>query len=319
MKKTAFFLSIVTLLMGFSIKSSAQGYYFYDDDYYDTDWMYELGGSVGIINCLTDLGGKKGNGKPFLKDYNFGNNQLGGGVFLSALYKNQVAIRLEGTFGQVKAYDSILSPIRDNSGARYYRGLHFRSKISEVSLMVELHPRYLFVDWASKDREPPRLSPYILAGIGYFHFNPQARSAKTGKWVDLQPLRTEGQGFDEYPGRKVYKLSQINFPIGLGVKYELSRTFNLRAEVVPRILRTDYLDDVSTRYANPNLADEHPEYYTGEKAMYFKELNDRRLEVPGFPFTINPKGGQLRGDAKDKDAFFTVNIKLGITFGREKE
>ena len=312
MKKTLLWFGISVLLLGISIKSNAQ-YYFYDNDYYDTEWIYEIGGGVGIMNCLTDLGGKKGIGKPFIKDYNIGNNQLGGSAYLSGLYKNKIGVRLEGTFGQVKAYDSILSPIRDNSGARYWRGLHFRSKISEISLIAEIHPLYIFIDWESREGEPPRFSPYLLAGIGYFHFNPQAKNA-AGKWIDLQPLHTEGQGFAEYPSRKNYKLSQINFPIGIGVKYELSRTFNIRAELTPRILRTDYLDDVSSRYIDPSL---FANYLSGERLANALELNDRRLENPLFPYTINPKGGQLRGDVKDKDAFFTFSIKLGLTFGRE--
>ena len=63
---------------------------------------------------------------------------------------------------------------------------------------------------------PPAVSPYILAGIGYFHFNPQANL--NDNYVDLQPLHTEGQGFAEYPNVKEYKLSQINFPVGIGSK-----------------------------------------------------------------------------------------------------
>ncbi|MGG9971139.1 hypothetical protein ACQ33O_05020 [Ferruginibacter sp. SUN002] len=315
MKKTAIFLSLLALLMSASVSSKAQGgYYFFDNDYYDTDWIYELGGSLGGMNCLTDLGGHKGIGKPFLKDLNFGNNRFAMSGYLSALYKNKIAIRLEGTFGTVKAYDSVLYPIRDNSGMRYWRGLHFRSKISEISLIAEIHPTYIFIDWASRDREPPRISPYILAGVGYYHFNPQAQNS-AGQWVDLQPLSTEGQGFAEYPQRKKYKLNQISFPVGIGVKYELSSVFNLRAEIAPRILRTDYLDDVSTRYIDPAL---YANYFAGNRLDNAKELNDRRAEVLNNPVYINPKGGQIRGDPRDKDAFFTFMLKLGITFGRER-
>jgi hypothetical protein len=313
MKKLATIVCLWALLTGVTIKSQAQ-YYFFDDDYYDTEWIYELGGSFGGMNCLTDLGGHKGIGKPFVKDLNIGNNQFAASAYLSALYKNKFALRLEGTFGKVKAYDSILKPIANNSGNRYWRGLQFRSKISEISLIAEFHPRYIFVDWASRDREPPRFSPYLLAGIGYYHFNPQAKNA-AGNWIDLQPLHTEGQGFAEYPQRKNYKLSQISFPFGVGVKYELSSTFNLRAEIEPRHLRTDYLDDVSTRYINQGL---FQNYLSGDRLDNALELNDRRAEVAGNPVPINTKGGQIRGDPRDRDSYFTFMLKLGITFGRER-
>ena len=39
-----------------------------------------------------------------------------------------------------------------------------------------------------------------LIGVGYFSFNPQAKLGN--RWIDLQPLSTEGQGFPEYPDRK---------------------------------------------------------------------------------------------------------------------
>ncbi|MES2430576.1 MAG: hypothetical protein V4556_06530 [Bacteroidota bacterium] len=313
MKRTALTFLLSVFLMVLSISSRAQ-YYFFSDDYYDTEWIYELGGSIGGMNCLTDLGGKKGIGKPFVKDLNIGNNQWGGSIFLSALYKNKVALRLEGTFGRVKAHDSILRPIADNSGGRYWRNLHFRSKISEISLVAEFHPLYIFIDWPSKDAEPPRISPYLLAGIGYFHFNPQSQNS-AGQWVDLQPLHTEGQGFAEYPARKNYKLSQVSFPVGLGIKYELTSTVNVRAEIAPRILRTDYLDDVSARYIDPAL---FPNYLSGQRLDNALELNDRRNELANSPVYINPKGGQIRGDPRDRDAFFTFSLKLGITFGRER-
>jgi opacity protein-like surface antigen len=311
MKKLAIGLSVFLVLFGSAMKTDAQ-YYYFNKDYYDTDWIYEIGGGTGIINCLTDLGGKKGKGKPFIKDLNPGLTHLNYSIFGEALYKNKVGIRLEYTMGKISAYDSILKPVADNSSGRYQRNLSFRSNISEFSLMVELHPRFIFIDWPGRDQDPPRLSPYILAGVGYFHFNPQARIG--ARWVDLQPLHTEGEGFAEYPGRKEYKLNQFNIPFGLGVKYELTGTLNVRLEFVPRILFTDYLDDVSTRYINPNVFQDH---LSGQRLADALVLNDRRAELKPLTVNINPKGGQKRGQG-NHDAYFTAQFKLSYTFGREK-
>ena len=127
-------------------------------------------------------------------------------------------------------------------------------------------------------------------------------------------MHTEGQGFAEYADRKTYRLSQINFPLGAGFKYEISSTVNLRAELVGRILQTDYLDDISTRYINPQL---FSKYLTGDQLNNALVLNDRRNRFnPAFP--VNPKGGQRRGNPKNNDAYFTINLKLGIALGREK-
>ncbi len=298
----------VTLLCCAAQKVSAQ-YYFYDNNYYDNPVIFELGGSVGVMNALTDLGGNKGIGKKFIKDLNLGNTQFAGGVHFSATYKNAIALRLEGTFGQVKAYDSILKKNSASTFGRYERNLSFRSTISDFMAVAEIHPLFIFRQY-DENTEPPRYSPYVVAGIGYFSFNPQAK--RQNNWVNLQPLRTEGQGFAEYPDRKPYSLKQINIPLGLGVKYELSPMFNLRAEFVYRKLQTDYLDDVSTTYVDPNL---FSNYFTGSKLTNALLLNDRKYELE--PSSTNSAGNE-RGNSKNNDAYFTFNLKVGLIFGRER-
>ena len=299
------FLFII-FLISTNLTLKAQ-YYFYDDGYYDNPVVYEFGASIGGMNCFTDLGGRKGIGKKFVKDLNLKNTQLCGSIYFNAMYNNAVGLRLEGTFGQIVAYDSILKKDAASTFGRYERNLSFRSIISEIMLVTELHPLYIFGNF--EDRDPPRLSPYLVAGIGYFSFNPQAKLNNT--WVNLQPLHLEGQGFTEYPDRKEYKLKQINIPVGGGVKYELSPLFNVRAEVVYRILNTDYLDDVSEiDYVDPAL---FPNYLTGTKLNQALLLYDRRYELDP-----NNNGPGERGHANHKDSYFTFNLKIGLVIGRER-
>jgi hypothetical protein len=308
MKKT-FALTAVCLILCCTINNARAQYYFYNSDYYDNAAIVELGGGVGIMNCLTDLGGNKGIGKRFIKDLNLGNTQFSGNLYASILYKNAIGLRIEGTFGQVKAYDSILKKSKASTFGRYDRNLSFRSNISEIMALVEIHPLFIFKKW-DENEEAPRYSPYIVAGVGYYSFNPQAKLLN--KWVDLQPLSTEGQGFAEYPNRKPYKLKQLNIPIGTGVKYELSPMLNLRAELVYRILTTDYLDDVSTNYIDANL---YSNYFNGTKLTNALLLNDRQYEID--PGHITSDGDQ-RGNAKRNDAYFTFNVKIGLILGRRK-
>ncbi len=284
-------------------------YYFYNDNYYDSPIMYEVGGSVGAMNSLTDIGGKKGIGGKFFKDLNIGNTEFAGSFYVGALYKYTIGLRLEATFGKVSAYDSVLVGVNDIARARYNRNLSFRSNITEIALMVEFHPIYAFIDWQASDYDPPKFSPYLLGGIGYFSFNPQAKL--NNQWVNLQPLSTEGQGFAEYPDRKPYKLNAISIPMGGGVKYELSPLINIRAEFVYRPTTSDYIDDVSTTFIDKNL---YQQYFTGARLTSAYLLTDRqRGEYP--PQTFPDK---KRGNAKDNDNFFSVNIKFGLALGRER-
>lgn len=310
MKRLSFLLSLAFILIAGDQKVAAQ-YYFYDNNYYDKPVMYEIGGSFALMNCLTDLGGKKGIGKKFIKDLNFGNTQLAGSIYANVMYKNAVGVRLEGTFGEVNAHDSVLKNIKTTVFGRYERNLSFRSRISEFAVIAELHPLFLFINWEKRNQEPPRLSPYLLAGVGFFSFNPQAKRGNS--WIDLQPLSTEGEGFKEYPDRKVYQLKQTCFPVGLGVKYELSPMINLRAEVVYRILQTDYLDDVSNRYfVDPAL---FANYFAGTRLTNALLLNDRHYELdPTHTYNTRDE----RGNPNNNDSYFTFNLKVGLSLGRER-
>ena len=310
MKKITLGIGVILLLTLFSEKASAQ-YYFYDNKYYDSPVTFELGGSIGAMNCLTDLGGNKGIGKKFIKDLNLGKTHIAGSVSLTAMYNYMFALRLEATFGTVSADDKVLAKVAPSTYGRYERNLSFKSKITDFMLGLEIHPLYILNSYNQDDeKEPPLFSPYLLAGIGFFSFKPQAQLA--GKWVDLQPLSTEGQGFAEYPDRKPYKLNQIDIPLGLGVKYDLGSALSLRAEFVYRKLSTDYLDDAhSLYYDDPTL---YANYFTGAKLTNALLLNNREYELdPTYPSITHE-----RANPNNKDAFFTFNVKIGYTFGRQK-
>ena len=192
-----------------------------------------------------------------------------------------------------------LKTLKESTLGRYERNLSFKSTIFEISLITEIHPLY-FKKYYPSDKLP-RISPYLLGGIGYFVFNPQAKL--NGNWVNLRPLSTEGQGFSEYPNRKFYKLKQINFPVGAGIKYKLSDQFNFSAECVYRILTTDYLDDVSTTFIDPTL---YQKYFTGDVIAQALALNDRAKEItPAHVTTI----GDIRGNSKKMMLIFLLILK----------
>lgn len=283
-------------------------YYFFDDTYYDNRFVFEVGVSLGGMNCLTDLGGRKGVGKKFLKDVTLKTTQACGGVYFNGIYQNAVALRVEGTYGTVTAYDSILKKDGPSTYGRYERNLSFRSTIFELMIAGEFHPLIIFGSFDA-EKTPSRASPYLLAGIGYFGFNPEARLNKT--WVNLRPLHLEGQGFGEYPDRPNYKIRQVNIPLGAGIKYELSSILNLRFEFVYRILNTDYLDDVSlSQYIDKDVFYNH---LSGAKLSNALLLYDRRNELnPG----VHPN--EQRGNPSKNDAYYSLNLKLGIMVGRER-
>ncbi|MFT3748871.1 MAG: DUF6089 family protein [Agriterribacter sp.] len=281
--------------------------YFYNNRYYDKDFLFEINASAGAMNCLTDLGGRSGEGKGFLKDLNFANTKLNVGTSAGFVYLYTLGARLEFNAGTITASDDVLKNDQSAGGInRYKRNLQFRSNIYELLFLVEYYPlsHLLF-----NDDKRSRVSPYITGGIGMFHFNPQ--TYLQNERINLQPLHTEGQGFTEYSDRSPYKLTQVSFPVGAGIKYELSPLYNLRLEVIHRITTTDYLDDVSTRYIDPTL---FQKYLTPENANLAIQLHDRQGEIDPGHIT---QPGSIRGRDAKNDSYFTLQLKIAIILGRE--
>ena len=281
--------------------------YFYNDRYYDKDLLYEINLSLGAMNCLTDLGGRKGRGGGFLKDLNPQHTRLTAGIGAGFVYRYTAGLRIDLNAGTLYANDNVLEKDASEARYRYMRNLHFRTGIFELLAVAELFPMSLARPSGGRS---PRLSPYLSAGVGVFWFNPEA--SLNGIWVRLQPLRTEGQGFEEYPDRKPYSLIQMNFPVGLGLKYELSAFFNMKLEILHRITTTDYLDDVSKTYVHHDL---FRKYLKESDARLAETLHDRRGAF-NPQHTATP--GAIRGGRKKNDAYFSAVFKMSFVIGRER-
>ena len=129
---------------------------------------------------------------------------------------------------------------------------------------------------------------YLFAGIGGAHFTPQGTN-QAGDWVNLAPLNTEGQGLEGAP--KDYSQLTMVFPVGLGMKYNITREIGVQFEMGMRFTTTDYLDDVSTQYYDGAAI----EAAYGSVA---KEMADKRYTSPG-----RFSEGGIRGKDEKKDVY----------------
>jgi hypothetical protein len=300
------FISI-TLSFSFSVKSFSQSLVLGDEK-----TRVEVGINIGPSFFLGDLGGNAGKGTRFLKDVNFPLTKVMKGVFL-AVYPNEwLGVRVAAEIGKLESQDKIIDTKGVNELWRKQRNLDFKSNISEAYIAAEVFPLMLLNK--NHDDYQPRLRPYGVIGIGVFHFNPQgsltdANGKKT--WYDLKPLHTEGEGFAEYPKRKNYSLTQVNIPMGVGAKYFISDRVNISLEVLHRQTFTDYLDDVSTEYIDPDLFDK---YLSSQNAAIARQIHDK---VRGIvtPAVTRYEPGIQRGDPYQNDAYFTIFIKFGVRLG----
>jgi hypothetical protein len=286
--------SVLTLLTFASISSFGQ--------LTESTSHFEAGLTAGPSNFLGDLGGNVGRGTPFLKDNNIQMTKLTLGGFVSYHPNELLAVRLALNIGTLEGDDAVIKNKGGLEEARKIRNSNFRSKFTEGLLLAEVYPT-IFLEEDANDNYK-KLRPYLLAGIGAFHFNPQGYDQVSGQWVALQPLRTEGQGFPEYPDRKEYKLTQMNLPIGFGVKYFLNDNMNISFEIIHRKTFTDYIDDVSTNYIDPAL---FYNYMPTAQA----QLAERMANKSSGQFAA----GSKRGTPKNNDSYYSAGFKLGFRLG----
>lgn len=296
MKTVKFFL--VFLLSGFSSNIYSQ---FFKTEYYNVGPIYyEVGAAAGFMNCITDVGGANGKAKYYLNEIKVKNFKPGGSIYAGIVYHNFLGARLQGSFGQIRSADYDI--VGNSIYAQYKRNrnLSFKSNITEVSLLFDFRPLALF------DLEPIKWAPepYVTAGFGWFSFNPKTQYK--GRWVDLKPLHTEGEGFPEYPAVSNYKLSQVNVPVGFGLRYKLSSRCHIGLEYIHRILFTDYLDDASSvKFIDPASFDKN---LSAGAAADAKALYNR---------TLNGRTPPSRGNPKNNDTYMSLFLKLGVVIGKQ--
>ena len=244
----------------------------------------ELGLCAGGMNYMGDLKNQSLLGKP----------SPAWGAFYRQKFGDRWALSLSAAYGHVEG---------GNPDVIEKRNLSFRSYIAEAAIRMEFN----FFPLGKGDMHF-RWSPYVFGGLGAFAFNPQARytdpAVGSPLWYDLRPLGTEGQGTPDYPEREMYETFQIALPFGVGIKWHISRTVTLAAEYGFRKTWTDYLDDVSTTYADPDII----ERYRGTVAA---ALADRSGEVEaGFRNATGIK----RGDDSLNDWYAFFNLSLSVSF-----
>jgi Domain of unknown function (DUF6089) len=267
----------------------------------------EAGITIAPSNFLGDLGGNIGKGSTFLKDNNFNQTRFFVGAHLTAYPADWLGARFAINYGTISGDDGVIVAKGGLEEARKARNLNFKSKVLEASLSAEVYPSVFFEEDPSDVFH--KLRPYGLVGVGAFRFNPQTKDAN-GNYVNLKPLSTEGQGFAEYPDRKPYSLTQLMIPLGVGVKYFVNDNVSLSAEIILRKTFTDYVDDVSTAYIDPDLFDKYFGAGTPKAKQAFT-LADRRNPSLGRP----ADGGDKRGTPQNNDAYYTAGFKLSFRLG----
>jgi hypothetical protein len=294
---------------------------------YRPTYPLEIGIQAGTAHYLGDLGGvgrpgyaptspefQRGIGQGFIVDTDIEATRPTVGLFARYNFNGNFSARVDLNYMQLSGDDKYagkndagFTPTQSRDGVnaawfRYYRNLNFRTHMFDASVAMEVTPYNFRLGSGSGSSI---LAPYGFIGIGMFTFNPEGNY--NGRWVELKPLSTEGQGL--VPGRAPYSLVQANVPMGFGLKWIYDDRWALGLEVNYRLTFTDYLDDVSIDYVEDESIFEAN--FDPTRAQIARELARRSVELDptGVNAVVTAPGAQ-RGDPSDNDAYYSVTIRF---------
>lgn len=225
-----------------------------------TRGIITLTGGAGIAYYMGDL----------IDGVDFGYLGLGPNLAIGGQYRlaEHFSLRGELRFYQLRADQKYSRNFKNN--------LSFRTRNPDlyVGAQAELLP------FSQKSR----VNPYLFAGIGTTYLNPKAKL--DGTWHSLAPLQTEGVRYSRLP---------FLIAAGIGVNVRITDRWGAGLELCNNFLNSDYLDDVSTTYPQPDqLASD-----------LARRLSDRSGAIVQPPRTP----GNIRGNPKVKDSYVLLSVK----------
>lgn len=275
----------------------------------------------------------------------------GTGITYGARFSENIALRANYNFGRIKGDDVSSDPTSTADNPRYSRNLSFRNNIHEFNIGANFY--FLPDNNAATYRNP--INIYLFVGGGFFLHEPKGKvpeydyqthgpnaaqenapgieeeieGVTAGEWVKLRPLNTEGQGSGLEGTTEPYKPFQWQIPVNLGVDLAIPRTYlSIGLEFGLRYLFTDYLDDVSGKYANLDqfdnslariMSDRSVEPTNGFNTVErdLSLVNTSQGSFNGTPYYYGVDigsgiNGSIRGNPNDNDTYFLTQIKIKL-------
>ncbi len=198
------------------------------------------------------------------------------GVFIRHNMSNRFSLRGNLLYGKLKGDDA-------NYDRNKSRAANFESTLIELSAIGEYEFRGN-KRWSESGTFTKTWSPYIFGGLGANFGNPEGELTGTGD-------------IDE----KDFGNTHLAIPLGLGIRFDLSRKVNLGFEFGERFAFSDYLDGIK----NNGDPDDNDVYNFGGVVLAFR-FGDKDSDGDGIADEEDKcptvAGGVATGGCPDKDA-----------------
>lgn len=260
----------------------------------------ELRFSFGLTQFLGDLGGDDAAGTDYsLKDYDKQAMSFSGMIGYRYRFANFFATTTSLSVGMLKGSDEWVDEGNSIGQFRKIRNLNFRSPFIDLSQRIDIMlymyekvgKRYSIRGIKGFNNRNEQV--YIFGGIGVLGFMPQGQL--DGRWYNLKPLSTEGQGLVGGPAK--YSGFALTAPMGFGFRVGISREWRFGVEASYTKVFSDYVDDVAGVYYDKGMI-------ASQKGEIAAAISDKSFEgVKGY------EAGMQRGD-KQNDSYYYINFVL---------
>lgn len=233
----------------------------------------ELGGWVGGALYFGDLN----------TNYRITKPGFAGGLNGRYNFNTRVAAKGSINYARIGADD-----VDSDNLFEQERNLAFFNDIFETTGQLEFN--FFPYVHGSKDHW---YTPYIFGGGTIFYHNPKRNLS--GTTFALRDFGTEGQA----AGSEYLPISGA-FTFGGGMKWDIGESWSMNVELGVRRIFTDYIDDVSGAYPNPD------------------NLRNAEAILLSSGTSLNPlitEPGRQRGNSKDNDTYNFIGVSIMKYFG----
>lgn len=247
-------------------------------------YNWDAGVSLGASNYLGDMGGDELTRRDFVSDMKLSETKFAGGLWARYKINPQFSVKAGFNYLRISGADSL----SQNYG-RYGRNLSFRNDIFELTTEAQ----YFFYEINDLGRTYRYRNDFrAFVGIGFSGFMHNPMTLYQDQWVALRPLQTEGVSYGKF---------SFAVPATIGFYFTLDKRYRIGWNLSWRTAFTDYLDDVSTVYADPNTLDP-----TAAELANRSDENPVVFSDPVYLAQYTP--GNKRGDPSHNDSYISTTI-----------
>jgi len=264
-------------------------------------YRWDVGIAIGGANYLGEMGGKEKTRQDFVWDLRLDQTRWMIGGF--GRYKVSRLISVNGGINYLRLQGADRHSSNPERVGRY---LNFRNDMFEFYARPEI-TFFQDNDLGGRGRYNTDFRLYGYVGVAGYLSNPKGQINGEGDWHALRPLTTEGQSSE-------YSNFGFAVPVGLGFYFTKNRKMRFGFDIGWRTTFDDYIDDVSTTYANPtdlpsqlsiDLQNQHeyaPSSVNGEDVP--SQYQYGYWDTGGDSGPSNNK----RGDPTHNDSYLTMNF-----------